>query len=199
MSTAEQTITRESLMRDIRARHPRFREAMVADAAVWALYRGERSQFHGRLDTLLQILRLLWSSDAFLAQSLYRAKARLQALGVPILPRLCHRLAIVIGQVTIGDPVVIGPGLYINHGLVVIDGITEIGPRARIAPFTSIGLVAGSIVGPTIGADVQVGTGARVLGKLEIGDGAQIGANAVVLSDVEAGTTVVGVPAKRVG
>ena len=199
MSTAEQTITRESLMRDIRARHPRFREAMVADAVVWALYRGERSEFHGRLDTLLQILRLLWSSDAFLAQSLYRAKARLQALGVPILPRLCHRLAIVIGQVTIGDPVVIGPGLYINHGLVVIDGITEIGPRARIAPFTSIGLVAGSIVGPTIGADVQVGTGARVLGKLEIGDGAQIGANAVVLSDVEAGTTVVGVPAKRVG
>ena len=81
----------------------------------------------------------------------------------------------------------------------MIDGITEIGPRARIAPFTSIGLVAGSIVGPTIGADVQVGTGARVLGKLEIGDGAQIGANAVVLSDVEAGTTVVGVPAKRVG
>ena len=199
MSTAEQTITREALMRDIRARHPRFRDAMVADAAVWALYRGERSQFHGRLDTVLQILRLMWSSDAFLAQSLYRAKARLQALGVPILPRLCHRLAISIGQITIGDPVVIGPGLYINHGLVVIDGITEIGPGARIAPFTSIGLVAGSVVGPTIGADVQVGTGARVLGKLTIGDGAQIGANAVVLRDVEAGATVVGVPAKPVG
>jgi serine O-acetyltransferase len=199
MSTAEQQITRESLMREIRSRHPRFRQAMVADAAVWALYRGERSEFHGRLDTVIQILRLMWSSDAFLAQSLYRAKARLQALGVPILPRLFHRLAIIVGQVTIGDPVVIGPGLYINHGLVVIDGITEIGPRARIAPFTSIGLVAGSVVGPTIGADVQVGTGARVLGKLTIGDGAQIGANAVVLSDVEAGATVVGVPAKRVG
>lgn len=199
MSTAEPTITREELMRDIRSRHPRFREAMVADAAVWALYRGERSQFHGRLDTVLQILRLMWSSDAFLAQSLYRAKARLQALGVPILPRLCHRLSIGIGQITIGDPVVIGPGLYINHGLVVIDGITEIGPGARIAPFTSIGLVAGSVVGPTIGADVQVGTGARVLGKLTVGDGAQIGANAVVLRDVEAGATVVGVPAKPVG
>jgi len=199
MSTAEPTITREELMRDIRSRHPRFREAMAADAAVWALYRGERSQFHGRLDTALQILRLMWSSDAFLAQSLYRAKARLQALGVPILPRLCHRLAIIIGQITIGDPVVIGPGLYLNHGLVVIDGITEIGPGARIAPFTSIGLVAGSVVGPTIGADVQVGTGARVLGKLTVGDGAQIGANAVVLRDVEAGATVVGVPAKPVG
>jgi serine O-acetyltransferase len=199
MSTAEQPITRESLMREIRARHPKFVEAMVADAAVWALYRGERHQFGGRLDTLVQILRLMWSSDAFFAQSLYRAKARLQALGVPILPRLCHRLAIVIGQVTIGDPVVIGPGLYLNHGLVVIDGLTEIGPRARIAPFTSIGLVAGSIGGPKIGADVQVGTGARVLGELTVGDGAQIGANAVVLSDVEAGATVVGVPAKRVG
>jgi serine O-acetyltransferase len=199
MSTADQPITRESLMREIRSRHPRFREAMVADAAVWALYRGERTEFHGRLDTLLQILRLMWSSDAFFAQSLYRAKASLQALGVPLLPQLLHRLAILIGQVTIGDPVVIGPGLYLYHGLVVIDGVTVIGPGARIAPFTSIGLVSGSIVGPTIGADVQVGTGARVLGELTIGDGAQIGANAVVLSDVEAGTTVVGVPARRVG
>ena len=73
-------------MRDIRARHPRLREAMVADAKMWALHRGERSEFRGDLDTLLQILRLMWSSDAFFAQSLYRLKARLQALGVPLLP-----------------------------------------------------------------------------------------------------------------
>ncbi len=140
----------------------------------------------------------MWSSDAFFAQSLYRLKARLQALGVPLLPRLCHRLSIVIGQITIGDPVVIEPGVYINHGLVVIDGLTEIAGGARIAPFTSIGLVAGSIVGPKIGPDVQFGTGARVLGPIAIGAGAVIGANAVVVRDVEAGATVVGVPAKPV-
>ena len=121
-------------MRDIRARHPRLREAMVADAKMWALHRGERSEFRGDLDTLLQILRLMWSSDAFFAQSLYRLKARLQALGVPLLPRLCHRLSIVIGQITIGDPVVIEPGVYINHGLVVIDGLTEIGRRGADRP-----------------------------------------------------------------
>ena len=93
----------------------------------------------------------------------------------------------------------IEPGVYINHGLVVIDGLTEIGRGARIAPFTSIGLVAGSIVGPKIGPDVQFGTGARVLGPIAIGAGAVIGANAVVVRDVEAGATVVGVPAKPVG
>jgi hypothetical protein len=50
-------------------------------------------------------------SDAFLAQALYRAEARLQALGVPVLPRLAHRLAMALAQVAIGDPVVIHPGV----------------------------------------------------------------------------------------
>jgi serine O-acetyltransferase len=199
MSTAEPPISRESLMREVRARHPRLGEALVGDAVVTALYRGERHEFRGRLDAVAQILRLMWSSDAFLAQALYRAKARLQALGVPLLPRLCHRLAVANGQVSIGDPVVIQPGLYLLHGQVVIDGLTEVGPRARIAPFVTIGLRQGSIGGPRIGSDVEIGTGAKVLGELTVGDGAEVGANAVVISDVEPGTTVAGVPAKPVG
>ena len=81
----------------------------------------------------------------------------------------------------------------------VIDGITEIGSRARIAPFVTIGLAPGSIVGPTIGGDVQIGTGAQVLGRVEIGDAAVVGANAVVVGDVGAGVTVAGTPAAPVG
>src|SRR3954447_13994942 len=99
MATGDGTIARESLMRDIGARHPRFAEALVADAAVTARYRGERHEFRSSADAALQIVRLAWSSDAFLAQAFYRAKARLQGLGVPLLPRICHRLAIAIGQV----------------------------------------------------------------------------------------------------
>ena len=49
--------------------------------------------------------------------------------------------------------------------------------------------------GPTIGRGVFVGTGARVLGPIQLGDGAQIGANAVVVKDVPAGAVVVGIPA----
>jgi serine O-acetyltransferase len=182
--------------RERRARHPRLWEALVADASVAARHRGERAEFGSRLDAAGQVLRLAWNSDGFMAQALYRIKARLQALGVPVLPRIAHRLAIAVGQVYIGDPVVVAAGVYIVHGQTVIDGLTEIGPGCIIAPFTSIGLRAGHWVGPTLEADVEVGTGARVLGEFRVGAGARIGANAVVVRDVPAGATVVGVPAR---
>jgi serine O-acetyltransferase len=78
----------------------------------------------------------------------------------------------------------------------VIDGFTEIGPNALIAPFVTVGLRHGRYEGPVIGAGVSIGTGARVLGHVHVGDRAQIGANAVVLEDVPPGATVVGVPAR---
>jgi serine O-acetyltransferase len=183
-------------VRAARQRHPRFREAVRADARVTAAYRGERYEFRSRADLVWQCLRLMVVSDAFFAQTCYRLKARLQALGVPVLPRLAHRAAMVLGQVTIGDPVVIAPGLYLLHGQVVIDGITEIGPGARIAPFVTIGLQAGSFDGPRVGANVSIGTGAKVLGAVEVGNGATIGANAVVISDVPPRATAVGIPAR---
>jgi serine O-acetyltransferase len=187
---------KRTFWRERRARHPRLREALVADASITARHRGERDEFNSRLDAAVQIVRLAWVSDGFLAQALYRAKARLQALGVPVLPQLAHRMAIAVGQVYVGDPVVIAAGVYIAHGQTVIDGLTEIGPGCIIAPFTSIGLVAGNWVGPTLEAGVEVGTGARVLGEFRVGAGARIGANAVVVREVPAGATVVGVPAR---
>ncbi|MCX6385944.1 MAG: hypothetical protein NTV40_04800 [Solirubrobacterales bacterium] len=87
-------------------------------------------------------------------------------------------------------------GVYLVHGQVVIDGIVEIGPEVVISPFTTIGLRAGDFNGPKLERGVMVGTGARLIGDIRIGAGATIGANAVVVSDVEPGTTVVGVPAK---
>jgi serine O-acetyltransferase len=187
---------KRAFWRERRARHPPFWEALVADAGIAARSRGERAEFTSRPDAALQMLRLAWESDGFLAQALYRAKARLQALGVPVLPRLAHRLAMAAGQVCIGDPVVVAPGVYIVHGQTVIDGLTEIGPGCVIAPFTTIGLKSGNWVGPTLEADVEVGTGAKLLGELRVGAGARIGANAVVVRDVPAGATVVGAPAR---
>ena len=182
--------------RAVRARHPRLRAALVADASVTARFRGERSEFRSGADAALQIARLAWTSDAFLAHALYRVKASLQRRGVPVLPRLAHRLAMALGQVCVGDPVVMAPGVYLLHGQVVIDGMTEIGPGVTIAPWVTIGLRAGDYRGPTIGADVAIGTGAKVIGPVTVGEGAVIGANAVVVADVPAGATVVGAPAR---
>jgi serine O-acetyltransferase len=188
-----------AVMREIRSRHPRFIEAVLADARVTCAFRGERDQFRSSFDAATQAARLIWVTDAFLAHVLYRAKARLQSLGVPILPRLLHRLAIIVGQVSIGDPVVMHPGVYIVHGQVVIDGITEIHSNVVISPWVTIGLRAGNFRGPRIGEAVHVGTGAKVIGPVTVGAGAQIGANAVVVGDVGEGETVVGAPARPTG
>ncbi len=182
----------------LQAHHPGLREAVVADARMARALRFQPHELSTRGEAIRAILRLIWESDAFAALVLYRAKARLQRARVPILPRLAHHLAIAWGQVSIGDPVLMRPGIYLPHGQVVVDGWVEIGSGSILSPFATVGLTGGEPRGPTIGSNVTVGTGASILGWLTIGDGAVIGANAVVLHDVPAGATVVGVPAREV-
>jgi serine O-acetyltransferase len=198
MSTpTENPIDRAEFWTALRARHPRFWLAVIADARVTAMHRGERHEFRSRLDELSQVARLAWVSDAFGAQMLYRAKARLQTLGVPVLPRLAHRLAIAVAQVSIGDPVLMAPGVYIVHGQVVADGLVVIETGVVISPFVTLGLRAGDVTGPTVHSNVTIGTGAKLIGPITVGAGARIGANAVVVDDVAPGATVVGAPARE--
>ncbi len=182
----------------LRSRHPGLREAILADARMFTALRFERHELRSGVDALRQVLRLLWVSDAFAGLVLYRVKARLQRAGVPVLPGIAHRLAMIVAQVSIGDPVLIAPGVYVPHGQVVIDGWVEIGSGSIISPFVSIGLTGGNPQGPKIGPSVTIGTGAALLGEFNVGAGAVIGANAVVLDDVPEGATVVGMPAKPV-
>jgi len=170
----------------------------MADARVAARRLGDRRVFASRLDACLLAARLSAVSDAFLAQVCYRAKAACQARRIPLFPRILHRLAIVIGQIAIGDPVVVQPGVYIPHGQVVVDGMVEVGSEVALLPFITVGLRAGSVQGPTIEIGATIGTGARVLGPVRVGAGARVGANAVVISDVSDNTTVVGAPARPV-
>ena len=95
----------------------------------------------------------------------------------------------------------IGKGLFIDHGLGVIIGeTTEIGDNCTIYQGVTLG-GTGKDVGkrhPTIGNNVLIGAGAKVLGPFKVGDNSKIAANAVVLSEVPENTTCVGVPARIV-
>jgi serine O-acetyltransferase len=198
MTTTTEAAARRAFWKALRSRHPPLREALAADAQITAHYRGEREEFRSRADLALQCVRLACVSDAYLGQALYRLKARLQALGVPLLPRFAHRLAMATAQVSIGDPVLLHPGVYILHGQIVVDGLVEIHSGVTIAPFVTIGLKAGNPQGATIESDVNIGTGAKVIGPVRVGKGATIGANAVVVDDVPAGATVAGIPARPI-
>jgi serine O-acetyltransferase len=89
----------------------------------------------------------------------------------------------------------IGPGLVITHGFNTILNAERIGRNCWAHHEVTLGWNYGSGC-PTIGDDVFIGAGAKVLGKIVVGDGARIGANAVVVHDVPAGATAVGVPAR---
>lgn len=96
----------------------------------------------------------------------------------------------------------LGPGLVILHPSgVVVSGGVEAGARLRLHSGSVLGFqTAGrNEVGvPVLGDDVMVGVGAKVLGPVRVGDRVRVGANAVVLDDVPADASVVGVPARAV-
>lgn len=95
----------------------------------------------------------------------------------------------------------IGKGLFIDHGMGVVIGETaEIGDNVTLYHGVTLG-GTGKDKGkrhPTVGNNVLIGTGAKVLGPINIGDNAKIGANAVVLHDVPEGATAVGLRAKNI-
>ncbi|MBI5289777.1 MAG: hypothetical protein HY873_12465 [Chloroflexi bacterium] len=142
-------------------------------------------------------------AESWLAILLFRLKQKLRRAHVPALPVLCDMLSRSLFGVSIGNAVEIGPGLMITHGNVVIDGRTRIGKHCQINPWVTIGLSNSrkygfSAEGPTIGDEVHIGTGAKILGPVSVGDHARIGANAVVVDDVPPNVTVVGAPARAV-
>ena len=89
----------------------------------------------------------------------------------------------------------IGPGLTLAHGHGTILTAERIGRDCWIHHQVTIGWDYKTDRSPILGDDVFVGAGAKILGAITIGDGARIGANAVVVRDVPAGATAVGVPA----
>src|SRR5216110_1432501 len=96
----------------------------------------------------------------------------------------------------------IGSCVFIDHGMGVVIGETaEVGDGCTIYQGVTLGgtsLYRGTKRHPTLGAGVVVGAGAKILGGFVVGEGARIGSNAVVVKEVPAGATVVGVPGRIV-
>lgn len=90
----------------------------------------------------------------------------------------------------------IGPGLFISHGQGTILSAESIGANLQVHQGVTVGWDYRGDRRPIIGDDVFIGAGAKILGAITIGDGARIGANAVVVHDVPAGATAVGIPAR---
>jgi serine O-acetyltransferase len=119
----------------------------------------------------------------------------------PLLPRMVSQLSRFLTGIEIHPGAVIGDGLFIDHGSGVVIGETsEIGDNVTLYQGVTLG-GTGKESGkrhPTIGNNVVVGAGAKVLGSITVGDNSKIGAGSVVVHDVPANSTVVGNPGRPV-
>ena len=131
----------------------------------------------------------------------HRVAHKLHKKGHTFTARAISQAARFFTGIEIHPGATIGKGLMIDHGMGVVIGETaEIGDNCTIYQNVTLG-GTGKDVGkrhPTLGNNVMVGSGARVLGPFKVGDNAKIAANAVVLSEVPPNSTAVGVPARIV-
>ncbi|HSA84849.1 MAG TPA: serine O-acetyltransferase [Nitrospira sp.] len=144
-------------------------------------------------------LEVMLTYAGFHALLAYRVSHWLKLHNVPILPRIISQFARWLTGVEIHPSARIGTGFFIDHGMGVVIGETaEIGDYVTLFQGVTLG-GTGKERGkrhPTLGNHVVVGAGAKILGGITIGDNVKIGANSVVLKNVPANSTVIGVPAR---
>lgn len=146
-------------------------------------------------------LEVLICYPGFQALVFHRIAHSLYSYKLPFLPRLISHIARFLTGVEIHPGAFIGQGVFIDHGMGVVIGETAIiGNYCLIYQGVTLG-GTGKETGkrhPTLGENVVVGVGAKVLGNINIGSNVRIGASSVVLRDVPSDCTVVGIPGRVV-
>lgn len=148
----------------------------------------------------------LWLNPAVWSIAVYRFSNWLYKGTPPALLRIPFKLlaffavkfCVVFMEMDIDPQATIGGGFYIGHiGGVHINPGAVLGRNCDLAHRITIGASAMGRQGvPVLGDDVYIGTGAVLVGKIKVGDGAKIAANTLVMSNVPAGATVMGVPGR---
>ncbi|MBD2431998.1 MULTISPECIES: serine O-acetyltransferase [Fischerella] len=146
-------------------------------------------------------LEVLFCYPGFHALCLHRLAHWLHRHKIAFFPRLISHLGRFLTGIEIHPGAEIGKGVFIDHGMGVVIGETAIvGNYSLIYQGVTLG-GTGKETGkrhPTLGENVVVGAGAKVLGNISIGAGARIGAGSVVLRDVPSDCTVVGIPGRNI-
>ncbi len=145
------------------------------------------------------LLEILLCYPGFQALIIHRISHKLWNIGLPLFPRILSQLNRSLTGIEIHPGAQIGKGVFIDHGMgVVIGETTEIGNHCLLYQGVTLG-GTGKSHGkrhPTLSENVVVGAGAKVLGAITVGANTRIGAGSVVVRDVEANSTVVGVPGR---
>lgn len=145
------------------------------------------------------IIEVFLSYAGLHAIIIHRFSHILYRYGLRTLPRFIAQIARFFTGIEIHPGARIAKGFFIDHGTgVVIGETTEIGENVTLYQGVTLG-GTGKEKGkrhPTIGCDVLIGAGAKVLGSIKIGDDSKIGAGSVVLKDVPENSTVVGIPGR---
>jgi serine O-acetyltransferase len=146
-------------------------------------------------------LEIIFCYPGLQALMFHRLTHWLYKIGVPFIPRFISTISRFVTGIEIHPGAKIGKGVFIDHGMGVVIGETAIvGDYALIYQGVTLG-GTGKEIGkrhPTLGENVVVGAGAKVLGNIQIGHNVRIGAGSVVLRDVPSDTTVVGVPGRLI-
>ncbi|WP_036896407.1 serine O-acetyltransferase, partial [Prochlorococcus marinus] len=162
--------------------------------------------FHSDLEIIRErdpaargFIEILLCYPGFQALILHRISHKLWNIGLPLFPRVLSQITRSLTGIEIHPGAKIGKGVFIDHGMGVVIGETaEIGNRCLLYQGVTLG-GTGKSHGkrhPTLSENVVVGAGAKVLGAIAVGANTRIGAGSVVVRDVEADSTVVGIPGR---
>ena len=152
-------------------------------------------------------LGVIFLYPSFHVMFFYKIGNILWRYNLKFLARLIMHFARIFTGIEIHPAAKIGSNFFMDHGLgIVIGETTEIGENVTIYQGVTLGGIMPSVESdlqrnqkrhPTVGNNVIIGSGAQILGAINIGDDARIGANSVVSRDVPANVTVAGVPARE--